>query len=181
MWGTSGDCPAHDSAHISPFYLSMQTYAYKYYFSIYMWIPFCFFLLVFTCIWKPWHPKWGVMWCERAGDDIKPESRLVARDKHLQKGPWGSRDGETWACMLTLRRNLRVLPQVRTAAREQDSWNLCGSDNVLFQFQEETSYTTAAYVRVFQKFVCLLHNSAQLDRAGESPKILSALRFCGNQ
>lgn len=145
MCGTSGDfpalcllmVPAHDSAHISPFYLSMQTYTYKYYFYIYAWIPLCFFLLVFTYILKMWHTKCGVMWCKKAGDDIKPESWLVARDKHLQKGSWGSSNGETWECMLSLRRNLRALPQVKSAAREQDSWNLCGGDSVLFHSVSE--------------------------------------------
>lgn len=39
------------------------------------------------------------------------------------------------------------------------------------------SYTIAASVRFFQRLVDLLHNSAELDRAGEVPKILSAPTF----
>lgn len=64
------------------------------------------------------------MWCKKAGDDIKPESWLVVRDKDLQKGPGGSSDGEIWACMLTLRGSLRLVPPGKACCQRTRQLNL---------------------------------------------------------
>lgn len=97
-----------------------------------MWIPHSFFFwYLHTChsflhICKV---RCGV----RKLEMMTNQSWLVVRDKHLQKGPWGSSGGEMWACMLNLRSNLRVFPP----GKDQDSWNLCGSNSVVFHSVSE--------------------------------------------
>lgn len=76
---TFGDFPTHDSVYTSPFYFSMPTNTYKYYF-LYIDVnsPSLFSSGIYLLIYKKlWHIRRRVMWYKKAGDDNKPESWLV--------------------------------------------------------------------------------------------------------
>lgn len=82
----------------------------------------------------------------------------------------------------SLRRSLRVLPPRKECLLpENKTAETCVVGIVSFstQFQKETSYATAAYVSL--PVICVL--VTQLSTIGQSwrgPKIVSALKFCGN-